>query len=246
MGYTLPPPSASSSSTAAVPDDPLSHAQSLIARKSEIEAELDTQLSILKSHNVDMRTPLVDREGFPRADIDIVAVRTARVRIIELRNDLNAILEEVKTALEAVHAANRQTRTEENRDEDAMQVEETAAEEPTIPFARVDGVAPGSPAASAVLYAHIYCTLMQGLQREDVILAFGSFTISSITSTTSSSTIIQASSLAPLATLAAEHENQPLNIRILRNSQPITLTLIPRKWGGRGLIGCHIVPYTSS
>lgn len=37
-----------------------------------------------------MDTPLVDREGFPRADIDVAGVRTARVQVIRLRNDLKA------------------------------------------------------------------------------------------------------------------------------------------------------------
>lgn len=34
-----------------------------------------------------MHSPLVTLDGFPRNDIDVLAVRTARVRILELRND---------------------------------------------------------------------------------------------------------------------------------------------------------------
>lgn len=147
MGYTLPPPSGPSSSAAAVSSlpDTRAHAEALIAQKTSIEAALNAQFSILKSHNIDMSTPLVDPAGFPRADIDIVAVRNARVRIIELRNDLNAVLEEVKKALEAVHAA-----TASQRERESEQNEAKEDEKPLTPFARIDGVAPGSPGASAV------------------------------------------------------------------------------------------------
>ena len=49
-----------------------------------------------------MSTPLVDAEGFPRADIDIWAVRHARVRVIELQNYISAIVERIKGALQDV------------------------------------------------------------------------------------------------------------------------------------------------
>ncbi|KAG9105260.1 putative 26S proteasome regulatory subunit, partial [Ceratobasidium sp. 392] len=93
------------------------------------------------------------------------------------------------------------------------------------PFARVDGVAPGSPAQQA------------GLQREDLILSFGDLTAQSFTG----------SSLQPLAQLVASHENRSLNIKIRRNGSEMSLSFTPRSgWGGRGMLGCHIVPYTGS
>ncbi|KAL5501832.1 NAS2 [Sanghuangporus vaninii] len=228
MGYTLPPPSGPSSNALASSQNAIISAQSLIAQKSAIESALSDQLAILQSQNADMSTPLVDRAGFPRADMDIVAVRTARVRILELRNDLNAIFEQVKVALERVHEANaaEAARRREEDANDAMDQDE--AEELLTPFARIDGVAPGSPAATA------------GLQREDLILAFGSLTLSGLSTTVPSTA---PSRLAPLAALASQHEDRPLQLRMFRASEPLNLTLIPRKWGGRGLIGCHIVPY---
>ena len=155
-----------------------------------------------------MNTPLVDHAGFPRADIDVIAVRTARVRIIELRNDLNAILDEVKLALERVHEVNAEE-ARRKREESAMSVDE-GSEEQLSPFARVDGVAPGSPAASAVraplhrIYAYTQPFLAQGLQREDLILAFGSLTLSGLSSSVSPTA---PSRLAPLAALASSHED---------------------------------------
>lgn len=123
----------------------MERARTLMARKDAIELEIETQFSILKAQNVTMETPLVDRDGFPRTDIDVWAVRTARVKIIELNNDLKGVVDAIGKALEGVYAT-------------------TAARESPIPssqnasskpFAKVESVAPGSPAAEAVRIFHV-------------------------------------------------------------------------------------------
>jgi 26S proteasome non-ATPase regulatory subunit 9 len=137
MGYTLPSP-----------DSPTERARELMARKDAIEAELEAQGSILKANNTDMRQPLVDSEGFPRGDLDVWAVRHARVRIIELRNDLTALMDEIAKTLETIYARSP-TPPVEGRGDGAASVMGTASSE-LLPFARVNGIAPGSPAADAV------------------------------------------------------------------------------------------------
>ncbi|KIY45634.1 hypothetical protein FISHEDRAFT_66898 [Fistulina hepatica ATCC 64428] len=188
-----------------------------MVRKADIEAELDAHYATLKAQSVTMRTPLVDTEGFPRADLDIFAIRGARVRIIELRNDLDALMNEIGKALEGVYdpaVAPQQ---------DSSFSSENAEE--LSPFARVNGVAPGSPAAEA------------GLQREDVIVKFGPLTKRSFGS----------ESLQPLASLVSQNENRQIVVEVLRRGQSVRLNLLPRKgWGGRGMLGCHIVPHASS
>ncbi|KJA16473.1 hypothetical protein HYPSUDRAFT_71316 [Hypholoma sublateritium FD-334 SS-4] len=201
MGLTLPNP-----------DGQMEYARSLMAQKDNIEAELESHVSILKANNVTMQTPLVDFEGFPRADIDIFAVRSARVRIIELRNDLKAVMDSIGKALEGIYDPALFTHTDE------------AASETLKPFSKVEAVAPGSPAAEA------------SLQKGDLIVKFGRLDQSSF----------KAGSLQPVAELVAENENRAITIRIIRSDQTIFVTLTPRKnWGGRGMLGCHIVPYTS-
>ena len=141
MGYMLPSP-----------DSPSERARSLIARKDALEAELEAQGSILKANNTDMRQPLVDREGFPRDDIDVWAVRHARVRIIELRNDLAALMDEIAKSLETVYRRSPPPPAEGEGSQGGSTT--TASGEATtaelLPFAKVNGVAPGSPAADAV------------------------------------------------------------------------------------------------
>ncbi|KAF6757332.1 hypothetical protein DFP72DRAFT_890887 [Ephemerocybe angulata] len=197
------------------PESPREQARKLMDQKSNIEAELEAHFTILKANNVTMDTPLVDREGFPRADVDIYAVRGARKRVIELRNDLKWNMEEMAKVLQVIYAL-----PADGEESGAVEVE--VVEKPT-PFAKVEGVAPGSPARDA------------GMLQDDQIIKFGGLSHKSF----------EAGSLQPLVSLVGANENRPISITVLRSGESKVLSLTPRKgWGGRGLLGCHIVPYT--
>lgn len=100
-----------------------------------------------------MSSPLVDPEGFPRADIDVYTVRHARAAIVRLRNDHRAVVEEMGRVLQVVYAARE-------GEGPAIVVERSAvAVQPSgvngtgriqTALAKVNAVAPGSPAAQAV------------------------------------------------------------------------------------------------
>jgi 26S proteasome regulatory subunit N4 len=134
--------------------NPAEQVRSLSVRKQAIEAELEAQLSILTANSSTLSSPLVDPEGFPRSDIDVSAVRGARVRIIGLRNDLKAVMDEIGKALELVYdpgslgpiPGGSQTFSEKSTPDGPMR-----------PFAKVDDVAPNSPAGTAVrnVYLHL-------------------------------------------------------------------------------------------
>ncbi|KAH7337002.1 hypothetical protein B0J17DRAFT_665794 [Rhizoctonia solani] len=210
-------------------------ALALMAERDQVDQQLQAHISILSSHGVNMSTRLVDGQGFPRADIDIVTIRAARVRVIELRNDRVRLTNEIAQALVDVHNAAPQNSAgvKINGVNGISELSPIGTPEPVagtqnlsqplVPFARVDGVAPGSPAQQA------------GLQREDLILAFGSLTARSFSN----------SSLQPLAQLVTSHENRQLAVKVRRDGSEISLDFTPRSgWGGRGMLGCHIVPYT--
>ncbi|KAI9456162.1 hypothetical protein F5148DRAFT_1224724 [Russula earlei] len=215
MGYTLPSS-----------DSPAERARSLIARKETIEAELEAQGSILRENNTDMRQPLVDREGFPRDDLDVWAVRHARVRIIELRNDLAALTDEIAATLATVYPRSPSPAVEgEGSTGRASAASPGGGGTPAelLPFARVNGVAPGSPAADA------------GMQREDLLVKFGGLRHPQ-------------TNLQGLAAVVAENENKVISVLVRRSGVDglTALRLIPRHgWGGRGSLGCHLVPYAS-
>lgn len=95
----------------------------------------------------------------------------------------------------------------------------------TRPFARVDAVAAHSPAEES------------GLLAGDLILQFGTLTVSE--------TIPATNPFAALADVVPEAaaDQRSIDIHLERNNETMRVQLTPRPWNGRGLIGCHIVPY---
>ncbi|KAF9920135.1 hypothetical protein FBU30_010063 [Linnemannia zychae] len=184
-----------------------------------------------------MNDPLIDQSGFPRSDIDIVAVRTARSNIVRFKNDLKALMLQIEEALHAVHAEalkEKHKRDAEKKKEQELSgsaslpaqsssiaSHETHQDKPLSPFARINAVAPDSPARDA------------GLVQGDKIVSFGP---------------VDANTPNTLPTLSAHvqsHENRPIVVKVQRGDSPdlVSLVLVPKQgWGGRGLLGCHIVP----
>jgi hypothetical protein len=105
------------------------------------------------------------------------------------------------------------------------------------PYARVDAVATESPAHKA------------GLLEEDLIVSFGPL---------HSENNDSLRAIAALVLEAAE-KGESIEIRLMRRKgvaghvsaaetdsewEKVTLLLKPRPWQGRGLLGCHILPYS--
>lgn len=100
-----------------------------------------------------------------------------------------------------------------------------------VPFARVNAVAQHSPAQDA------------GLLEEDLIFKFAHLNAENHNSLRAIVTLVP--------DVAGRHGSISISVkRRKRHSAPddwetVVLSLKPRPWSGRGLIGCHIVPYTS-
>ncbi|KAK1639008.1 26S proteasome non-ATPase regulatory subunit 9 [Colletotrichum phormii] len=194
-------------------------------KKENIEAELKALGAVLDSHGVDMNTPLTTQDGFPRADLDIAQVRTTRARIIHLRNDYKDLMAMVEKQLHE-HFASLQE--EEVPEVPLSGVSNTLADHSVSrpleePFAKVNSVVPGSPAESA------------GLKPNDQIRVFGYVNSSNH------------DNLKKVAECVQGNEGLPVLVRVSRPGQgareELHVTLTPRRnWGGRGLLGCHILP----
>jgi len=112
------------------------------------------------------------------------------------------------------------------------------------PFARVNSVADRSPAAEA------------GLREGDLILRFGNVDLSDNNSSTvhgGNDAMTAVGQLVPR--IAAKNESVTVVVRRSAGDagragsdqqQPSTVRLTPKPWSGRGLLGCHILPYDSS
>ncbi|KAH8179711.1 hypothetical protein LIA77_01230 [Sarocladium implicatum] len=132
-------------------------------KKEDVEAELKALGSVLGSvsHGVDMETPLLTRDGYPRSDIDVAQSRS---RIIHLKNDYKDLMATIEKYLHEHFASladeDEAAPASASRDEAALLAD---ADLSTLeaPFAKVNTVASGSPADSA------------GLKAGDEIRSFG-------------------------------------------------------------------------
>ncbi|XP_012878553.1 PREDICTED: 26S proteasome non-ATPase regulatory subunit 9 [Dipodomys ordii] len=193
----------------------------LMRRKEEIEAQIKANYDVLEGQKgVGMDEPLVDCEGYPRADVDLYQVRTARHNIICLQNDHKAVMKQVEEALHQLHARDKEKQARDMAEAHQEAMSHRRGHSHSLPqaFAKVNSVSPGSPASTA------------GLQVDDEIVEFGSVNPQNFQSLHNISSVVQHS------------EGKPLNVTVIRRGEKHQLRLVPSRWTGRGLLGCNIVP----
>ena len=189
--------------------------------KIRIEAEISNWKSVLDSEgNVGMEGKLVDQEGYPRNDIDVSKVRLARQKIICLSNDHKAIMTKIEEILISLHA--QQANNAEEAESSSVGTSGSGVhpmdQDLPEPFAKVEFVNIGSPAQDA------------GIRAGDLVVEFGTQNNSNF------------KSLMDIGQLVTNSQNKNVRIKLIRNHQMITLTLVPKLWSGKGLLGCKMVP----
>jgi len=187
----------------------------LMQRKDEIEAELLAIASELTSPGPNGQAPvgfkgnLVDREGYPRNDVDIMRITKLRNRHAILNTDLSEIMKEIEQGLYQLHATVPKQ----------VQAVEQSAESAEDPFLIVNTVSPDSPA------------FLAGLREKDSVTRFGTIKRSEFES--------EGFSLIPKQIV----EGKALRVNVIRNGERKIFTLVPQKWSGQGLMGCHLIKY---
>ncbi|KAL3746288.1 hypothetical protein ACJRO7_015269 [Eucalyptus globulus] len=197
----------------------------LMEKRTAVEAEMNVIIERLtQPGGPGLSGNLVDSEGFPRTDIDIPVVRAERRRLSELRNDHKEITDKLNENIQVLHSArlaprsapangsgSESSRNIIQRDTPSdMDVDVIVSR----PFAVVDEIADGSPAAE------------DGLQLGDQIVKFGNVE--------SGDDLLQR-----LSSEAQASQGHALTLVAMRQGALINLTVTPRTWHGRGLLGCH-------
>ncbi|XP_006149350.1 26S proteasome non-ATPase regulatory subunit 9 [Tupaia chinensis] len=201
----------------------VSDIQELMRRKEEIEAQIKANYDVLESQKgVGMSEPLVDCEGYPRADVDLYQVRTARHNVVCLQNDHKAVMKQVEEALHQLHARDKEKQArdmaEAHEEARSRRLAHSETHSPLQAFAKVNSVSPSSPASIA------------GLQVDDEIVEFGSVNTQNF------------QSLHGLGSVVQHSEGKPLNVTVMRRGERHQLRLVPTRWAGKGLLGCNIIP----
>ncbi|XP_022969625.1 26S proteasome non-ATPase regulatory subunit 9-like [Cucurbita maxima] len=207
----------------------------LMEKRSAIEAQMDAIISRLSQPGAPgLSGNLVDSEGFPRSDIDIPVILSERRRLTELRNDHTEITEKINRNIQVLHSVKPASSLSLSRDAGNTEGSNVTVASPTsngisqsnssttmdvdanvsIPFALVDEIVNASPAAD------------DGLQLGDQVLKFGN---------------VEAGDdlLHKLAFEAQSNQGRPIPVVVMRHGSTHNLTVTPRSWQGRGLLGCH-------
>ncbi|XP_048228358.1 26S proteasome non-ATPase regulatory subunit 9 isoform X2 [Ricinus communis] len=192
-----------------------SETMKLMDKRTAVEAEMNTIIDHLcQPGGPGLSGNLLDFEGFPRQDIDIPSIRAERQRLAVLRNDHKEITEKINENIQVLHSARLASRSPSVKDSDASNSMDLDAIV-SIPFAVVDEIADGSPTAE------------DGLQLGDQIIKFGSVEYQ-----------VGINLLQRLATEAQANQGCATPVIVLRQGAPINLTVTPRTWQDRSLLGC--------
>ncbi|XP_056180480.1 26S proteasome non-ATPase regulatory subunit 9 isoform X1 [Falco biarmicus] len=133
-----------------------------------------------------------------------------------LQNDHKALMKQVEEALHQLHAREK----EKHAKDEAEALAEAMSQSQNLPqaFAKVNTVTPGSPAS------------ISGLQVDDEIVEFGSVNVNNF------------QNLQNIATVVQHSEGRPLSVTVIRSGKKVHVGLTPKRWAGKGLLGCNIIP----
>jgi 26S proteasome non-ATPase regulatory subunit 9 len=156
-----------------------------------------------------MNGHLVDEDGYPRSDIDVYAVRVARNKVIRLQNDHKMLMGDIEKGLHTLHAREREQRRSESYSDETADQGGTGIQS----FAEINSVAKNSPAEQA------------GLCVGDKLVQFGSISCENFRN------------LKDIGSLVQFSIERDIRVCVLRSSCQVNLTLTPRRWAGKGLLG---------
>ncbi|GJD12822.1 26S proteasome non-ATPase regulatory subunit 9 [Galdieria sulphuraria] len=216
-------------------------ARALLRQREAIEEEIKSISSMLTGPGgPGLHGNLVDSEGFPRNDLDIISVRSQRQRIAHLYTDHKSITDELEQLLHSILGRGSEsisvTRSSLSEKEpltlNSTHLQVSDPDSVVLaplgkPFALVDRIVTASPADLA------------GMKDGDRIIAFAN-----ISTETKGSEIEAYRSLAPTVR-DFSHVSVPVAVERVdpetHQTLIVHLDITPLPWDGPGLLGCSIL-----
>ena len=198
----------------------------LLAQREALEIEADAIVAELTSPGPNGEPPigikdlLIDKEGFPRGDIDIYNARRKRARLSTINLDHKEVMRRIENELQSIHASPLPASSAPSGQRE-KHLAVVSLTDRLAPMARIDEILEGSPADVA------------GLKNGDLLLQFGA--VSSRTP----------DFLGAIPRALRDSMGESLAVVVDRPGNPetpVSLSLTPKVWSGRGLLGCHLSP----
>ncbi len=178
-----------------------------------------------------VKDPLVDTEGFPRSDIDVHAVLEKRNRLSIINTDHRKLMMEIEVLLGKLHSdlppfASSSSSSSSNSGSNGISgitsTMSTMVTSSQRPFALIDEILEGSPAQLATL------------ENGDLLYEFGAVKYQ-----------MGIDAIQQLPDFVKPNLNKAIKLKISRppNTDIFEVEIIPRSWGGRGVLGCHFSPF---
>eukprot|EP00605_Chrysophyceae_sp_TOSAG23-4_P000016 GSChrysophyteH1.ASY1.ANO1.16.1 assembled CDS len=222
--------------------------RSLLAQREALELEADAIGSELLAPTSDggkpagIKDPLVDQDGFPRADIDIYRVKSLRGRLAVINTDHKALMEKLTKLTHTMHQAADtigNSTSSSKQTGSNFSIGATGSTDCTVAnlsiklaYATVDEILPNSPAEEA------------GLQNGDLLVCFGDISIDADATGNKAEASSKALSRIPGVVREVHRSNQSVTLVVRRAAVDnlLHLSLTPAVWEGRGLLGLHLTP----
>ena len=200
-------------------------------KRLKMEEEIMSLTNFLNTEGMPgIEGKLTDDQGFPLQNIDIMAVRTARNKLILLQNDLKNLMISIEKNMQEYFNSDREKRIQESSKE-KINIEEPISisvyeenKSPSIslkvPFAWIGSIAANSPAEES------------GLKINDGIINFDKTVYYGVNS----------NPLQTIAEIVNRKIGEKIQVEIVRkdgeyNNQYLNINLIPHQWSGQGVLG---------
>jgi len=190
-----------------------------IEEKDSVESKINTLVLQLQKLGFGMSGGLVDAEGFPLPDVDVIfEVRSLRNEIAILQTDHLGLMKKIEQGLLDCFNPEKIDDKEEELDIHSLSIKDQSKESELEEFCKVKAVQFGSPAEEA------------GLKAEDLITSFGFVNINNH------------ENLSNIRNVVVANENREILVDVIRAGERRQLKLVPKRWRGQGLLGCQVVP----